>query len=90
MAIYLRENNRLGAEEQMIALRIILVIYLHDKRYSDALREIEGLLDDPEMQEWREELLSKQNEVREALAISLNKKKPVFLQFILDLFHDPA
>ena len=69
MAIIIREADKeLGAEEKMIALKILLVIYLHDKRYLDALADIEELLNDPEMQEYRGYLFSRQQEVGQALA----------------------
>ncbi len=75
---------RLGAEEKLIALNILLVIYMHDRRYFEALADIEELLADPEMQKERGYLLLKQNEVRQALAIFLNNRKPGLLQIILD------
>lgn len=64
MAIVIGEDdNELGAEEKLIALKILLVIYLHDKRYLDALTDIVELLNDPKMQSHRGYLLLKQNEV---------------------------
>ncbi len=63
---------RLGVEEKLVALNILLVIYLHDKRYLEALEDIEELLIDSEMQIYREYLLLKQNEVRQALMSLLN------------------
>lgn len=91
MAIVIREaDDELGAEEKTIALKILLVIYLHDKRYLDALEDIEELLNDPKMDQDRGYLLLKQEEVRRALAVAVNKRKPSFLQFIFNLLHDAA
>lgn len=91
MAIVIREaDDELGAEEKLIALKILLVIYLHDKRYGEALRDIEELLNDPEMGKDREYLLLRENEVRQALAVAINKRKPSLLQFVFNLFHDSA
>lgn len=91
MAISTREDdNELGVEERMVALKILLVIYLHNKRYFDALADIEELLNDPKMDQRREYLLLKQNEVRQILASLSNKRRPAFLQFIFDLFHNSA
>ena len=91
IAVIERENEvRLGAEEKLVALNILLVIYLHDQRYLDALKDIEELLNDLEMQEHREYLLLKQNEVRQVLTSLLNKRKPKLLQLIFDFFHNPA
>lgn len=71
MAIIIREDdNELGAEEKLIALKILLVIYLHDKRYLDALADIVELLNDPKMHSHRGYLLLKQNEVSQALVRS--------------------
>jgi len=76
MAVVIREaDGELGAEEKMIALKILLVIYLHDKRYCEALRDIEELLNDPETQNHAEYLLLKREEIRDALARSLNRMK---------------
>ncbi len=81
---------RLGAEEKRIALNILLVIYMHDKRYLEALDDIEELLADPEMQDERGYLLLKRSEVRQALAnLSINRK-PEVLQLIFNFFHNPA
>lgn len=89
MAILIRAaDEELGSEEKLIALKILLVIYMHDKRYRDALEDIEELLDDPEMQEHREYLFLRQEEIRQALAISFNRRKSGFLQFVFDFFHD--
>jgi hypothetical protein len=89
MAIVIREaDDELGAEEKIIALKILLVIYLHDKRYLDALEDIEELLNDPEMEKEREYLLLKQEEVRQASANLLNKRRRPFLQFAFDFFHN--
>lgn len=52
--------------EKLIALNILLVIYLYQKRYKDAMGDIEELLNDPEMQIYREYLLSKQNVVKQS------------------------
>ena len=52
--------------EKLIALNILLVIYLYQKRYDDAMKDIEELLNDPEMQIFREYLLSKKNAVRQS------------------------
>ena len=50
IAVIERENEvRLGVEEKLVALNILLVIYLHDQRCLEALRDIEELLNDPEM-----------------------------------------
>lgn len=68
--------DELGAEEKMIALKILLVIYLHDKRYAEALSDIEELLSDPEMEEHREYLLLRQKEVRSALVKSSKRTDP--------------
>ncbi len=88
MTIVIREaDDELGAEEKLVALKILLVIYLHDKRYLDALADIEELLIDPEMQNQREYFILKQEEVRQALAGSLNKKKPGFLRLVLNPLH---
>lgn len=67
MAMVIGETaNELGIDEKLIALKILLVIYLHDKRYLDALADIEELLSDSQMDQHREYLLLKQNEVRQA------------------------
>ena len=67
MAMVIRETaDELGIEEKLIALNILLVIYLHHKRYLDALADIEELLNDPQMDQHMEYLLLKQNEVRQA------------------------
>ena len=82
MATVIKEaDDELGAEEKMIALKILLVIYLHEKRYLDALADIEKLLDDPEMQSHREYLLLKQAEVRRVLVGSAGKKEGNLLKF---------
>ncbi len=89
MAIVIKEaDDELGAEEKLIALKILLVIYLHDKRHLDALADIEKLLNDPKMREHREYLISRREEVRQALANLSNKRRPGFLQFIFDFFHN--
>ena len=91
MAVVIKEaDDKLGVEEKLIALKILLVIYLHDQRCLEALRDIEELLNDLEMQEHREYLLLKQNEVRQVLTSLLNKRKPKLLQLIFDFFHNPA
>ena len=87
IAVIEGENEvRLGAEEKLIALNILLVIYMHDRRYLEALDDIEELLADPEMQNEREYLLLKRSEVRQALAGLSNKTKPKLLQLIFDFF----
>ncbi len=76
MAIVIREtDHELGAEEKMIALKILLVIYLHDKRYLDALADIEELLSDPQMQGQREYLFSRRDEIKQILADLPNKRQ---------------
>ena len=91
MAVVIREaDDELGAEEKMVALKILLVIYLHDKRYLDALEDIGELLNDPEAGKDREYLLLKQNEVRQALVNLSNKRRPPLLQLVFDLFHNAA
>ncbi len=91
IAVIEGENEvRLGAEEKLIALNILLVIYMHDKRYLEALDDIEELLADPEMQSHREYLLLKRSEVRQDLVSLSNKRKPKLLQLIFDIFHNPA
>jgi len=91
MAVVIREaDEELGAEEKLVALKILLVIYLHDKRYLDALEDIEELLNDSKMDQDRRYLLLKQEEVRRALAEAINKRKPSLLQFVFNLFHDSA
>ena len=50
--------------EKLIALNILLVIYMYQKRYDDAMGYIEELLNDPEMQIFRDYLLSKKDAVR--------------------------
>jgi hypothetical protein len=89
MAIVIREaDDELGSEEKIVALKILLVIYLHDKRYLDALADIEELLNDPKiMDRHREYLLLKQEEVRQILASLLTKRRPGFLQRILSLLN---
>ncbi len=83
MAVVIREaDDELGAEEKMVALKILLVIYLHDKRYLDALEDIEELLSDPKMDQNREYLLLKQEEVRQALVNLAIKRRPGLLQKI--------
>lgn len=75
MAIIIREaSHELGAEEKMVALKILLVIYLHDKRYLDALRDIEELLSDPQMEKQRGYLLMRRGEVKQIL-VNLVKRK---------------
>ena len=65
MAIVIGETaEELGVEEKLIALKILMVIYLYQKRYFDALTDIEELLSDPEMQSHREYFILKQDEVR--------------------------
>jgi hypothetical protein len=76
--------------ENLIALNIILVVYLHCKRYDEAMKEIEELLNDPEMQIYREHLLLKQSQVRQEIADAEAKAKRGFLQSVFDFFHDPA
>ena len=83
-------NDELGVDERLIALKILLVVYIHDKRYLDALADIEELLNDPEMDRHREYLLLKQEEIREDSVSLLNKRRPTFLQFIFDFFHNLA
>ena len=79
MAIVIREtDHELGVEEKLIALKILLVIYLHDKRSLDALDDIEELLNDFKMQELREYLLSRRDEVRQALASLSNRSREIF------------
>ncbi len=91
MATVIKEvDDELGAEEKMIALKILLVIYLHDKRYLDALADIEELLNDPAMQGQREYLFLKRKEIRQALASLSDKKRAPFLQLVFDFFHDTA
>lgn len=80
MAVVIKESDEeLGAEEKLIALKILLVIYLHDKRYNDALEDIEELLNDPEMREHREYLILRREEVRRDWAGTLSKRKDGFL-----------
>lgn len=67
-------KDELGAEGKMIALKILLVIYLHDKRYAEALSDIEELLSDPEMAEHREYLLLRQDELKNTLINSSKKR----------------
>ena len=87
IAVIERENEvRLGAEEKLIALNILLVIYMHDKRYLEALDDIEELLADPEMQDEREYLLLKRSEVRQDLVSLPNKTKLKLLQLIFGFF----
>jgi hypothetical protein len=87
MAIDIKEiDEELGAQEKLVALNIALVIYLHGRRYEEALEYIDELLNDPKMQEHQEYLLFKHNEIRRTLA-GLTKKL-LFLQFIFDFFHD--
>lgn len=86
MAVYLKEDGKLGAEEKMIAFNILQVIYLHDKRYSEALRDIRELLHDPEMRSHHEYLILKQKEVRQALARSLKKRRGSFWHKISGYF----
>ena len=91
MAVVIREaDEELGAEEKLVALKILLVIYLHDKRYLDALEDIEELLNDPKMDQDRRYLLLKQEKVRRALAVALIKRKSGFLQLVFDFFHNAA
>jgi len=73
-------KDELGAEEKMIALKILLVVYLHDKRYSEALSDIEELLNDPEMEEYREYLLLRQKEVKSEMA-NISNNGVQFKQF---------
>ena len=70
-------SGELGAEEKLIALNILLVIYLHDKRYADALEDITELLVDPEMQSHREFLLFRQLEIKSALVKAIKKRAPI-------------
>lgn len=74
-----KPSAELGAEEKMIALKILLVIYLYQKRYLEALTDIEELLNDPEMQSHVEYLLLKKDEVRMASASLSNERRPTFL-----------
>ncbi len=90
MAIVIKEaDDELGVEEKLIALKILLVIYLHDKRYLEALDDIEELLADSEMQEHREYLILKQCEVRNIMAELSNNRRPRFWRrcagFLIDL-----
>lgn len=64
-----KPSGELGAEEKMIALKILLVIYLCQERYFDALADIEELLNDPDMQIHMEYLYSKQAQVGELLRV---------------------
>ena len=59
---------KLGAQEKLIALNILLVIYLHDKRYPEAFKDINDLLGDPQMKGCRRYLLLKRVEISEAMA----------------------
>lgn len=61
-------TDELGAEEKMIALKILLVIYLHDKRYAEALEDIEELLNASDMQICRQYLLLRRAEIKLAAA----------------------
>lgn len=81
-------NGELGAEEKLIALKILLVIYMHDKRYSDALADIEELLRDSEMQSHREYLLLKWDEVKSALASLSKQRMSPFAEFLFKIFHN--
>jgi len=88
MAVVIREaDEELGAEEKLVALKILLVIYLHDKRYLDALEDIEELLNDPKMDQDRRYLLLKQEEVGRALAETLIRRKLGLLQLVFSRFH---
>jgi len=83
MAIVIGETTEeLGVEEKLIALKILLVIYLHDKRHLDALADIEELLNDPKMDQHKEYLLLKQNEVRQVLVSLADRKKGNLLRFL--------
>lgn len=87
MAVVIKEaDEELGAEEKLVALKILLVIYLHHKRYLDALADIEELLNDPKMDQHREYLLLKEDEVKQALVKSLKRKRLRFLQFVFNFF----
>jgi len=82
MNVVIKEaTDELGVEEKMIALKILLVIYLHDKRYAEALSDIEELLNDPEMEEHREYLLLRQKEVKTAMA-NASKENASFERFL--------
>lgn len=84
MAIVIREaDDELGVEEKLVALKILLVIYLHDKRCFDALADVEELLNDSKMDKHKEYLLLRQREVRQVLERSLNEKRASFLQRII-------
>ncbi len=52
-----------GPMEMLLALNILLVIYYHDKRYDDAMKETELLFNDPAMHQSRAYLLLKQGEI---------------------------
>lgn len=87
MDVVIREvNGELRAEEKLISLKILLVIYMHDKRYFDALADLEELLSDPEMQSYREYLLLKRNEVKSALVSLLKQRRLPFAGFLFKLF----
>lgn len=85
MSVVIKEaDDELGAEEKLIALKILLVIYVHDKRYLEALNDIEELLADPEMQGEREYLALRREEIKQALAGSLNRREPGFLRWLFN------
>lgn len=89
MDVVIREaEGELGAEEKLIALKILLVIYLHNKRYAEALADIEELLSDPEMQSHKEYLLLKQNEVKGALASLPKQRRSPFAEFLSKISHN--
>ncbi|MEW5894468.1 MAG: hypothetical protein AB1650_01735 [Candidatus Omnitrophota bacterium] len=69
---YGKADVKLGVQEKLIALKILLVIYLHDQRYCEAIEDIDELLRDPQMKGCREYLLLKQAQISEAMA-GLNK-----------------
>ena len=61
----MKEELFFEPNEKLLILNILLVIYFHDKRYDEAMKEIETLLNDPEMKAYKYNLLLKQDEIRE-------------------------
>ena len=69
------------SNEKLIALNILLVIYLYQKRYDDAMEDIEELLNDPEMQIYMEHLLLKQHKLLSVIGELRNGNVPSLDKF---------
>ena len=49
----------------MIGLNILLVIFFHDKRYEEAIKEVQELVENSDMAEYKAYLILKQGQISE-------------------------